>query len=143
MARPARTPPKRSLSRVVRHVLLADDGSAHAARARDFALVVVGATKARLTVIYVREPKDDLADARRTLAPTCAAAAAAGARCHVVIGPPVGITNAGRRILTAARQRRADLIVIGARGAGLTRKLLGSVSSYVASRATVSVCVIR
>jgi nucleotide-binding universal stress UspA family protein len=105
--------------------------------------MLVAATRARLTVVYVREPADSPGEVRRQLSATRAAAAAAGVPCRVTVARPVGITNPGRRILEAARGRRADVIVIGARGAGLTRKLLGSVSSYVASRTTASVCVIR
>ncbi|MEW6269638.1 MAG: universal stress protein [Thermodesulfobacteriota bacterium] len=124
-------------------MLLADDGSEGAARARDFALTLAAATGARLTAVYVKEPAESDPEARRKLAPTRAEAAAAGVKCRVVIARPVGITNPGRRILDAAHRQRADLIVVGARGAGLTRKLLGSVSSHVASRARGSVCVIR
>lgn len=124
-------------------MLIADDGSTDAGRARDFALKLVAATGARLTAVYVREPTESDEDARRKLAPTRAAAAAAGVACQVVIARPVGITNPGRRILGAARRHHADVIVAGARGTGLTRKLLGSVSSYVAARAGASVCVIR
>jgi nucleotide-binding universal stress UspA family protein len=105
--------------------------------------MLVAAARARLTIVHVREPADGAGEVRRKLADTHAAVAAAGVRCPVAVGRPVGITNPGRRILEAARRRRADVIVIGARGAGLTRKLLGSVSSYVASRTTTSVCVIR
>jgi nucleotide-binding universal stress UspA family protein len=129
--------------RGTRHILLADDGSAGAAKARDFALMLVAMTGARLTVVCVREPADSARDVGRKLAATRAAAAAAGIPWRVAIARPVGVTNPGRRILEAARRRGADLIVIGARGAGLTRKLLGSVSSYVASRTPTSVCVIR
>lgn len=130
-------------SRTPRRVLLADDGSSGAGRAREFALLVAIAAGARLTAVYVREPTESPGDARRKLAVTRAAAVGAGLTCRVVVERPVGITNPGRRILDAARRHDADMIVVGARGAGLTRKLLGSVSSYVASRARVSVCVVR
>jgi nucleotide-binding universal stress UspA family protein len=124
-------------------VLLADDGSKNATRARDFAVTVAAATRARITVVYVREPKDTDAQARRKLARAVAAARAAGRRIEVEIAPPVGITNPGRRILATAASRRADMIVVGARGSGLARRLLGSVSSYVVGRAPVSVAVVR
>ena len=124
-------------------MLLADDGSKPAARARAFALMLAAATGARLTVTYVREPTESPQDAAGRLATTLAAAAAAGLQCQAVIQRPVGITNPGRRILAAATRCRADLIVVGARGSGLVRKLLGSVSSYVVSRARVSVSVVR
>jgi nucleotide-binding universal stress UspA family protein len=126
-----------------RHVLLADDGSKGAAPARRFALTLASCAGARVTAVYVREPLESAADGERKLRATLAAATAAGLRCDAVVEPPVGVTNPGRRILAAAKRRRADLIVLGARGAGVVRKLLGSVSSYVVSRARVSVCVIR
>jgi len=126
-----------------RHILLADDGSKEAARAREFAVMLAAATGAKLTAVYVREPIEGPADALHKLKATLAAAAAAKVPCDTVIERPVGITNPGRRILAAARRCHADLIVIGTRGAGLARRLLGSVSTYVASGAHVSVCMIR
>ena len=126
-----------------RHILLADDGSDTSARARGFAVMLAKATGARLTVVYVREPTEKEEEARRRLAATLAAATSAGVRCAASIEPPVGITNPGRRILAAARRRRVDLIVIGTGGAGLARRLLGSVSAYVVSRGRVSVCMMR
>jgi len=126
-----------------RRVLLADDGSKAAAGARRFALMLAAATGARLTAVYVRDPVESRAEADGKLAATLAAAAAAGQRCTAVVEPPVGITNPGRRIIAAGARCRADVIVVGARGAGLVHKLLGSVSSYVVSRARVSVCVVR
>lgn len=126
-----------------RHVLLADDGSKQAARARAFALMLAATTGARLTVTYVREPTENQKEAAGKLAATLAAAAAAGLECKAVIQRPVGITNPGRRIVATATRYRADVIVLGARGSGLIRKLLGSVSSYVVSHARVSVSVVR
>jgi nucleotide-binding universal stress UspA family protein len=127
-----------------RHVLLADDGSKLAGRARRFALKLGAATGARLTVAYVREPLEKVEQADRKLRPVLAAARAAGVRCKsLAVEPPVGVTNPGRRIIAAATRVRADMIVVGARGSGMVRRLLGSVSSYVVNRATVSVCVIR
>lgn len=105
--------------------------------------MIAAATGARLTAVYVREPIESMEEAHRKLAATLAAAAAAGLKCDVVIGRPVGFTNPGRRILAASRRTRADLIVIGTRGGGLARKLLGSVSAYVFSRGRISVCMVR
>jgi uncharacterized protein len=126
-----------------RHILVADDGSKYAARASALAVALAKATGARLTAVVVREPVETRETARRRLDATLAAAAAARVRCTGLVEPPVGITNPGRRIVAAATRRRADLIVVGARGRGLVRKLLGSVSSYVVARARVSVCVVR
>ncbi len=105
--------------------------------------MLAAATGARLTAVYVRDPVESTEEGRRKLAVLLAAAAAAGQSCTGLVEPPVGITNRGRRIIAAATRRRADLIVVGARGAGLVRALLGSVSSYVVSHAPVSVCVVR
>jgi nucleotide-binding universal stress UspA family protein len=127
-----------------RHILLADDGSKNAARARTFAVAIAAGTGARFSAVYVREPLEKPDDARRKLEATTAAAAAAGVRCAAtVVAPPVGITNPGRRIIAAATREGADTIVLGARGTGVLRKLLGSVSSYVVTRAPMSVCVVR
>jgi len=134
---------KSGRSRRPRHVLIADDGSKPAALARAFAVAIAAEVGARLTAVYVREAVEPPEVAHRKLRATLAAAAAAGLSCRVVVEPPVGITNPGRRIIAAATRSRADLIVVGARGAGIVRKLLGSVSSYVVARAPVSVCVAR
>jgi nucleotide-binding universal stress UspA family protein len=126
-----------------RRVLMADDGSRGAARARAFALMLAATVGARLTVTYVREPTESPEEADRKLAAMRAAVIAAGVECTAVIERPVGITNPGRRIVAAARRHHADLIVLGASGSGLVHRLLGSVSSYVVSHAPVSVSVVR
>jgi nucleotide-binding universal stress UspA family protein len=133
----------RARKTVARHLLLADDGSKATARARRFALMLAAATGAGLTVVYVRSPVESREDGQRKLSAILAVTAPAGLRCTALVERPVGITNPGRRIIAAATRCRADLIVVGARGAGLVRKLLGSVSSYVVSHARVSVYVIR
>ncbi len=143
MGEPRRSQLKPVESAKLRHVLVADDGSAAAARARTFALMLAAATGARLTATYVPGPTESLEEAERKLAAALAAAAAAGVECAVDIQRPVGITNAGRRIIAAATRHRADVIVVGARGSGLVRKLLGSVSSYVVTHAPMSVSVVR
>ena len=124
-------------------MLVADDGSEEAARARGFAVMLAAGTGARLTAVYVRAPRESQEEAYRKLGAALAAATAAGLRCGVVIERPVGITNPGRRILAAARRSHADLIVMGTRGAGFARRLLGSVSAYVVSRGRVSLCMLR
>lgn len=105
--------------------------------------MLAAATGARLTATSVREPFESSEQAADKLAGTLAAVTAAGVQCEALVPRPVGITNPGRRILSAAPRLRADHIVIGARGSGLVRKLLGSVSSYVVSRARVSLSVVR
>jgi nucleotide-binding universal stress UspA family protein len=124
-------------------MLVADDGSKPAARARAFAITLAAATGARLTAVYVRDPLETPEEAADKLAVTIAAAAAAGLKCKGIIQRPVGITSSGRRIIATATAQRADMIVVGARGSGTMRKLLGSVSSYVVTNASVSVTVVR
>jgi nucleotide-binding universal stress UspA family protein len=130
-------------ARRLRHVLLADDGSEGAALARAFAVRIAAAAGARLTATCIREPIESKEAAERKLAATVAAAAAAGVKCTTEIQPPVGFSNPGRRIIEAAKRHRADVVVVGARGHGLVRKLLGSVSNYVVTHAPMSVSVIR
>lgn len=134
---------KTTKARNPRHLLLADDGSKPATRARTLALTLATATGARLTIVYVRDPGETEAAAMKKLAPALATAAAAGVKCNAVIQPPVGLTSPGRRIVATATAQRADMIVVGARGSGSIRKLLGSVSNYVVTNATVSVVVVR
>ena len=143
MSKRPRTQSKAVHASKPRHVLLADDGSRGAARARTFAVLLAAAAGARLTATYIREPAESPEEAERKLAATLTAAAAAGLECAAVIERPVGITNPGRRIIAAATRRRADVIVLGARGSGLVHRLLGSVSSYVVSHAPMSVSVVR
>jgi nucleotide-binding universal stress UspA family protein len=127
----------------LRHVLLADDGSKGAALARAFAVKIAAAAGARLTATCIREPTESKEAAERKLAAAAAAAAAAGVKCTTEILPPVGLSNPGRRIVEAAKRHRVDVVVVGARGHGLVRKLLGSVSNYVVTHAPMSVSVIR
>jgi nucleotide-binding universal stress UspA family protein len=80
--------------------------------------MLAAATGARLTAVYVRDPVESGAEGHRKLVATLAAAAAAGQSCTAVVEPPVGITNPGRRIVAAGTRYHADVIVVGARGAG-------------------------
>ena len=48
---------KRSRAKGPRHILLADDGSKNAARARAFAFAIAAGTRARLSAVYVREQR--------------------------------------------------------------------------------------
>jgi nucleotide-binding universal stress UspA family protein len=58
------------------------------------------------------------------------------ARTAVVFGQP------GEEIVRLADQEQADLIIVGRRGAGLSRALLGSVSEHVVKHATRPVLVL-
>lgn len=54
----------------------------------------------------------------------------------------VGYGNAGEEIVRCAEHERADAIVVGRRGAGLSKALLGSVSDHVVKHATRPVVVV-
>jgi len=54
----------------------------------------------------------------------------------------VGYGAPGEVIVAVARDERAEAIVIGRRGAGLTKALLGSVSDHVVRHATVPVVIV-
>ena len=52
--------------------------------------------------------------------------------------------NAGEEIVRTAYQHKADMIIMGARGLGKTRKaILGSVSDYVMRKALVPVLICK
>jgi len=125
-------------------ILLADDGSEPADRARRLAVELAAQHHAKLSIVYVQEPFQDEADAQRTVAVARSMAEDRNVSYDVMTEAPVGITNPGRRIVTAAEDCAADIIVIGARGlGGIGRLLLGSVSSYVVHHAPCSVLVAR
>jgi len=51
-------------------------------------------------------------------------------------------SNPGDFIVKTAREENVDMIVMGARGRGfLAKKILGSVSDYIISKAKIPVCV--
>lgn len=54
----------------------------------------------------------------------------------------LGYGNAGEEILHYCDQEKAGVVVVGRRGAGLSRALLGSVSDHVVKNATAPVVVI-
>jgi nucleotide-binding universal stress UspA family protein len=54
----------------------------------------------------------------------------------------VGYGTPGEEIVRAAEEEKADAIVVGKRGAGLTKALLGSVSDYVLKHAKQPVVVV-
>lgn len=77
---------------------------------------------------------------QRLLADLVARAAAAGVTAHAVraVGDPVELT------VTTARERGAELLVVGSHGrTGIRRFLLGSVAERIVSHAATSVLVAR
>jgi len=85
-----------------------------------------------------RSQADARTEAERLTARAVATLRAGGIEpeVHVAYG------RAAEQILRRANQTQADLVVIGRRGAGMTKALLGSVSDEVVKRATRPVAVV-
>jgi len=138
---------------MIKHILLAYDGSAPADDAFVVALDLARQYHATLDVLAVAQPPDIAADVeteawleastrdlRRMLKKleTHAHQANLSARFHVKVGHPA------EQILLFAEAIAIDHIVIGHRGKNvLKRWLVGSVSSRVIDHATCSVTVVR
>lgn len=140
-----------------RKILLATDGSPHAAEAlkyaRDLALrdgasvVVVHSIPPLSSAIYLGEPwseeviRQTRLSGERVGAAAAEALSAAGVEqveVEVLDGPPADA------ILRAAETNACDLIVMGSRGYGrIASLLLGSVSHRVLANARVPVMVVR
>jgi nucleotide-binding universal stress UspA family protein len=137
-------------------IILATDGSGDAAAGIDLvrdwpwrgvrqtAVVTVVPPLPRLgTALASQQPheSDDLASvATRIASDACAVLQGVSERCE----PLVTRGNPADRILDAARERDADLIVLGAKGvSGIRQFLLGSVAENVVRHAPCSVLVVR
>lgn len=147
-----------------KHILIATDGSEHAARGVTAAIALAKATGATVTMIMVSEPfpaydlgsklgffRDQRAvdsyeaDCRRlaetVLATAAAEAEAAGIACETVHVPDRAPAAA---ILDTAKARGCDAIVVASHGrTGLERFLLGSQAERVVQGAEVTVVVVR
>lgn len=140
---------------MIQQILLVTDGSAPAERAAAFAAVLALQTRARVTVLHVRqvisanlgEPYFEEA-LFKTLDEAAALVEKTARRLQeqgvlevetdVIGGLP------GDVILTVAETRRVDLIVMGVRGLNpLQSILLGSVSQAVMQHAPCPVTVVR
>ena len=140
---------------MIQHILIATDGSAPARQAADFAASLAMRYRAKVTVLNAFTPVPahlGEADSSRRLPRTLGEAwdlvaniakhlremGIADVDTDVVEGPAANV------ILGAAESRKADLIVIGARGLGTWRGLvLGSVSMTVTQRAESPVLVVK
>ncbi len=123
-------------------VLVAVDGSAESDRAVRDAGTLFGPARARIVLVAVADP--DVAEFQeearlrewrellRTRADRLPPDGPAPV-LEVVCGQP------DRVLLESARREGADVIVIGRRGRGLSRRLLGSVAESVTQRATIPV----
>jgi nucleotide-binding universal stress UspA family protein len=145
-----------------RNILVPTDGSAPSRKAIKRAVQLAREQKARITGFYVGppwqlpvygeyvppevySPKQHAAAVKKTAARNLGSvkktAAAAGVRCKVayVMGDYPYV-----EILKAARRNHCDLIVIASHGRrGISRLLLGSVTSKVLAHASIPVLVCR
>jgi nucleotide-binding universal stress UspA family protein len=148
----------------IRRVVLADDGSDPAAKARRVVAEWPIFEDAEITITSVAHV---IGPIRSAIAPTMYRAAmadhersldeASHARDQTLRAAAMELQVVGRRVVTqpregdpasqiiaAATETRADLVVVGSRGrSGLTRLLLGSVARNVLYEAACSVLVVR
>ena len=148
-----------------RRVVLGVDGSAHSRRAAAFLTRIQPPPGGRVTVVRVVEPvrvpsmalvpsairaqiagqadaanRALVAAARRQVDAAAATLAQAGWRARAVVRS--GVPLAG--LLAAVRAERADVLVLGARGAGaVTHFLLGSVAEAALKHAPVEVLIVK
>jgi nucleotide-binding universal stress UspA family protein len=127
-------------------VLLACDGSAPVVRAAQRLARMPGVAEAVLLIVLPHEalPRDAGSRAEHDHAVEAATGASlgvlrtAGVPARVVVGYGVP----GEEILRCAGEEQAGTILVGRRGNGLTKALLGSVSGYVVKHASQPVLVV-
>ena len=127
-----------------KRILLATDGSRHGEMAAEAAAQVAKIFGLPITVVSVLRPKfDDVRRAEAQLEVDRVRKAVAQEGIEVDSAILEGVEPAAV-IVDFARQRGADLIVIGSHGrTGLGRLLLGSVSEQVIGQATCPVLVVK
>jgi len=127
-----------------RRILLATDGSRHAERAAEAAGQVAKIFGLPITVLSVLRPKfDDVRRAEAQLEVDRVREALAQESIEVDSAVVEGVDPAAV-IIESARQRGADLIVMGSHGrTGMGRLLLGSVAEKVIGEATCPVLVVK
>ncbi|HQR72166.1 MAG TPA: universal stress protein [Burkholderiaceae bacterium] len=143
-----------------KHILAAVDGSGTSTRALRAALALAGEQRSRLTIVHVvdtvpvivdspYDPTDYQAAARKAGEQVLRRAAAMAQKAGVPATPRLlelqqVADRAADGIVDAARQARADLIVIGTHGRrGVSHLLLGSVAESVVRIASMPVLLIR
>ncbi len=143
---------------MLKHIVVAIDGSAPSRHAARFALTLAEELNAEVTLLTVLQPPEvlpmgpmsgfavltpptsaaDIAKLKETLAAIAAEKSAVKAHLRVEIGPVADT------ICDVASKEQADLVVMGARGLGPgARFLLGSVSDRVVHHAHCPVTVWR
>jgi len=144
-------------------ILVAVDGSEHAAKAVDAAAKIAASTGAKLSLLAVIPSASEVADELEAYArtehllhdlpqllasvqPAFLEPAAERARTQgaATVSVETASGDPAAEILASAREHGADLIVVGSRGRGrLSGLLLGSVSQKIASHAPCSVLIVR
>lgn len=143
---------------MIRHILVAVDGSEGSRRAVDFTADLARATGAKVTLLHVLEPlpvvnvgfaefygvaqrqptEEEMSELRKALHDMAQAFPADRKEVVLEYGAPADT------IVAQAKERGADLIVMGARGMGAVgRFLVGSVSDRVVHQAHCSVTVVH
>ncbi len=147
---------------MIHKILVAVDGSEHSMKAVDYAASIAAALKARLGILYILKTRElpkglenyaeiehirggedailmkvsnDIVDAAKERAAKIGATEISG---EVIHGP------VARSIVAQAKQRHADMIVIGSRGLGnIEATLRGGVSMRVEMLAKCPVLIVR
>ncbi|MHB8875491.1 MAG: universal stress protein [Myxococcaceae bacterium] len=143
---------------MVQHILVGIDGSAASRKAAQFAHDLAQQTGARITLLFVLEPPrlvpiapfdafaigsprrspEELDQVRKLLDEVAADLPKARVEKDVEFGNPAEV------LVEQAAERKVDLLVLGARGAGAgERWLLGSVTDRVVQHARCPVTVVH
>ncbi|WP_394789012.1 universal stress protein [Rhodoferax sp.] len=145
---------------MLKHILLATDGSAASEHAAKLAVDLARSMHAKLTALYVVDPypylavgemsteglQDYMASAQQDAA---AAHATVAALCQLgtpVVFSPVVIEDraVATGIVEYAKTEAADMVVVGSHGrTGIIRLVLGSTTTKVLADSTMPVLVVR
>ncbi|MBE0429161.1 MAG: universal stress protein [Thermoleophilia bacterium] len=121
-----------------RIIMAATDGSSYGETAVAEALKMAAKCGGRLIIISVAASDSNIEDAEKSVAGGASMAAAAGIEAETMTASG----KAHRRIVAAAEEKNADLIVIGCHGrTGLASLLMGSVTEQVIGHARCAVLV--
>ncbi len=128
-------------------VLIACDGSAPALAAAQHATTLGGHNEAMLLTVLPHEsrPRSDprsRADYDERVAKATRGSLEILRGANMDVRDAVVFGSPGEEIVRFAAQERVDVIVVGRRGAGLSRALLGSTSDYVVKHAPCPVTVV-